>query len=291
MESKMKTTILIHNVKGGTGKTTITIFLGEYLRLKGHNTIILDLDYQQANACQYFTTQNVLNNHPVTLTNIIEYVVSNINELLNDDIDKYEKLKKMILDSLIDFESKNVKVFACIASNLGLEETNNKLLFNPIVIKYAFKIIKKALLSMFDVIVVDTPPSISPIVQSAYSAFDNLLIVSDIGEFGLTGINKSINLLKTFKHDNPNLNMLGILINKYENNNYNKAFLSNMEFIYSDILIKNIIHNYLDYQESILNRKFILSDGYVPKNPKSKELLLQTMEEIYKKLEAAHNEK
>jgi len=51
----VKTSILVHNVKGGTGKTTVAIFLAEYFRtVKKLNTVVVDLDYQQANACQYF---------------------------------------------------------------------------------------------------------------------------------------------------------------------------------------------------------------------------------------------
>jgi len=134
----VKTSILVHNVKGGTGKTTVAIFLAEYFRtVKKLNTVVVDLDYQQANACQYFTSQDVLVNKPVTLSTIIDYILNNRNDLLDDKLDKSNRLKQLILDSFVEFENdqRKHKMFGCLASNLNLEETNNKLLFNAINIK------------------------------------------------------------------------------------------------------------------------------------------------------------
>jgi chromosome partitioning protein len=280
----MKTTIFVHNIKGGTGKTTLSIFVAEYFRLLGKKVIVLDIDYQQANACQYFASQSILMEKPTTLSTIIDFCTSNLNQIVARDIFTINELKQMVYDSLVYFNDDINSNFACVASNLTLEEMNNKLFFMPFAIKNIIKAIKEILLEICDVIIVDTPPAISPLVQGVYNTFDNLLIVSDVGEFGLAGINKTLHSYESFKYENANLNLLGILINKYENNNINKAFFSHLELIYKDKLISNPLMNYIDYQESFLQRNFLLREDYAVKNKKAQMLLGTILKDVEKRV-------
>lgn len=292
-EGNMKTSIFVHNIKGGTGKTTVSLFLAEYFHLKKKSVIVLDVDYQQANACQYFASQSELMKKETTLSTIIDYCIANLNDIIKKDLYIYEDLKKMIYDSLIYFEEpldSKIK-FACVASNLTLEEVNNKLFFTPVAIKYISIALREILLNMCDIVIIDTPPAISPLVQGVYNAFDNLLIVSDVGEFGLAGINKTLQSYETFKFDNPKLNLLGILINKFENNNFNKAFFNNLELIYDTLLIDLPLPNYIDYQESFLQRQFVLQDNYMPKNKKAQTTLKSILSNIEKRLRESNDEK
>jgi len=66
------------------------------------------------------------------------------------------------------------------------------------------------------------------------------------------------------------LKFLGIVLNKFVNNNYNKVFLAEIEPIFNEDLFDSVLYNYTDYQESLLNRKFLLRKDYSTKNEKSR---------------------
>lgn len=270
-----KTSIIFHNIKGGTGKTTLSIMAAEYFHLKGLKTVVLDLDYQQANACQYFATQEDLINKNTTLLDVLVFINNNMENLISKkDIDIQMRVRGMLSNAIIAKHINESSItFGCVASNLDLVEIENKFKNDLVRTKYLLDIVKKNLYSLFDVIIIDTPPNYDGLVQSAYFGFDNLIIVTDVGEFGFTGIGKSLNNYNMSKIENNKLNLIGIAINKYARNNYSEIFYDSLKNYYDEIVITEPIYNYTDFQESIMSRNFLLSKNYKCKNARAKENL------------------
>lgn len=292
---KEKTSIIIANSKGGTGKTTISLMLAEYFnKIKNKKTIIIDLDYQQVNACQYFADQKTLINMKETsLYSIVNFIIENKEPLLTNDIKVINRLTDLIFQSIIfeqisDTENETTKDnldFGVIASNSYIRDLNSKILGDTTLNTLIFKQLKNILYNFFDVIIIDTPPEVEfSLVQSAMASVENLLIVTDVGEFGVIGIDKLLSMYKSNKYVfNQNFNLIGILVNRYKTTNMDEDFMSTLEIIYEDMLIPYPILDYVDYRQSILNRTFILSNEYKPTNKKAKENIKQVFEEINKR--------
>lgn len=281
----MKSSIIFHNIKGGTGKTTLSLMTAEYFYHMGYKTIVIDLDYQQANACQYFASQESLSNRSVTLLDILEFGYENMEGLLNNDVDSNIQMGRMLNDAIVVKETTDSSIaFGCIASNLELVNIETKLKNNLIKTKYLLKIVKKSLYSMFDIIIIDTPPNFDGLVQSAYFGFDNLLIVTDVGEFSFTGISKSLSNYRMSKIENEQLHLIGIVVNKYTHNNYSEVFFDALKNYYPEEVIPNPLYLYTDYQESMMTRQFVLNKDYKTKNKNSKKVLKTILSDIEERL-------
>lgn len=274
--------IIVHNAKGGTGKTTMAIFLAEYYSRKGYKTVVIDLDYQQANACEYFVSQSVLVEKEVVLLDIVKFIILNMEHLIKEDERYYEDIKVLVEKSLLDMKD-NSNLY-CIASKLTIDDMDRILGNNILNMQYTFLILKKVLYKMFDFIIVDTPPAITPTVQSAYSGFDSLLIVSDPSEFGCIGISKTLSFYNMLKNTNFYLDNVGILINRYESNIYSSMILERLRASYGDKIFNSVINKYVEYQESILLKQFILSENYKVKNKKCEIILRNFLNEMDQRL-------
>lgn len=77
----------------------------------------------------------------------------------------------------------------------------------------------------YDYIIIDTPPAISMAVLNALTASDYVIVPTQADIYGLKGLGKlaiTINSIK--RHSNPNIQVLGILLGRYDaRTNFTKA--------------------------------------------------------------------
>ena len=193
-----KSIISVINQKGGVGKTTTVINLATSLSILGQNNLIIDLD-PQGNA----TTGMGLSNNDEN---------NNIYNLL---------IKKISLEQSI--QKTNVERVDIIASNVnlsGLEVETANDSDRAFVLKQILEKEKKGLLSKYDNIFIDCPPSLSLLTIMSLVASEELLVPLQTEFFALEGITQLVKTIDRIKINlNPDLKVRGILLTMFDKRN------------------------------------------------------------------------
>ncbi len=196
-KAEKKTTIAVINQKGGVGKTTTVINLATSLSILGQNILIIDLD-PQGNATTGLGRSN----------NDEE---DNIYNLLIKKIEINKAIKKTEIKNL-DIIGSNVNL-----SGLEVETANDS--DRAFVLK---QILEKEnnLLSKYDNIFIDCPPSLSLLTIMALVASDELLVPLQTEFFALEGITQLVKTIDRIKVNlNPDLKVRGILLTMFDKRN------------------------------------------------------------------------
>jgi chromosome partitioning protein len=222
--------IAFTNQKGGVGKTTAAVCVAAGLKVRGFNSLLIDMDSQgNASAASGLiiedgrpTVKNLLTDggHPkdyITSTAALDIIPSN--NALKDIEDELIKGKRFDL------------------------------------LRDVLKPIKKA----YDYIIIDCPPSINVFTKNALAAADEIVIPVDLGYFSLLGLKQLLEEIDHIKeHLNPRIKIKGILACKYDRRTslseqvleilrhnfpgrvFNTVIKVNVEIVRSQIAQKNI---------------------------------------------------
>ncbi len=254
--------IAVINQKGGVGKTTTVINLASALSILGQNNLIIDLD-PQGNATTGLGKSN----------NDEE---QNIYNLLINKISLQEAIKKTEIKNL-DIIGSNVNL-----SGLEVETANDS--------NRAFvlqKILKEQhdLLSKYNNIFIDCPPSLSLLTIMALVASDELLVPLQTEFFALEGITQLVKTIDRIKINlNPQLKVKGILLTMFDKRNKLSSEVDRearnyfKEKVYKTVIPRNVrlseapSHGLpcVVYDKTCLGSKsyFKLADEFISNNPK-----------------------
>jgi cellulose biosynthesis protein BcsQ len=220
----MKTIAIYHN-KGGVGKTTTVVNLAAALSKKGKRVLIIDLD-SQANTTYAAGLMKFQDEDDDTLKdNNIYHVILNLNS-----------------HSIVDVARKGTFAFPSIdvipahISLLWEEKFLQDKTFAQT------RLVKKleAVKDIYDVVLIDTPPSLNLYAKIALIACDYLIIPSDLKPFANEGLKNVKNFIeeidefRTLISANP-INVLGVLPSKILTNAaYVKATLAKQERVVTE---------------------------------------------------------
>ena len=203
---KTKTTIAIANRKGGVGKTTTTIHLAYALTSLGKRVLMVDCDAQ-----------------------------ASLTAYAAEDPEQLEKEERTLLFALtgqapladLVIERPNAPDLIPSSESLSSAETG--------LLQQGKPILRKALAPLreaYDYILIDTPPTVSPMTVTAWTAADTLLIPA---RFDFTSARGIPQLFKTHLHLrnslNPRLWILGILPTVYPGFKHNRETLLEIQEI------------------------------------------------------------
>ena len=195
---KKKTTIAVINQKGGVGKTTTVINLASALSILGQNNLIIDLD-PQGNATTGLGGSN----------NDEE---KNVYNLLIKKIELKDVIKKTNVQNL-DIIGSNVNL-----SGLEVETANDS--NRAFVLKEILNKESNDLLTKYNNIFIDCPPSLSLLTIMALVASDELLVPLQTEFFALEGITQLVKTIDRIKVNlNPELMVRGILLTMFDKRN------------------------------------------------------------------------
>ncbi|WP_287244716.1 AAA family ATPase [Pseudoalteromonas sp.] len=194
MDKKTKI-IAIANHKGGCGKTTTTVNLASELAKIGLSVLMIDLD-PQANA-----SLHIGKDHP-------SEVSVTIAELL---LSEKEKLPLAVHDDT------HIKGVSLIYGSLELGKAEDKLKDDAPRPSEELREKINPLIGLYDVILIDCPPSLKLLTSNALAAATDLIIPIESGsQYGLYGVTDLLHHLQKIHRINPDLNLLGALLIRHD---------------------------------------------------------------------------
>lgn len=187
--------ITIANHKGGCGKTTTTVNLAAELARLNLSVLVIDLD-PQANASLHIGKKHP-SEMPVTIA-----------DLLLADLEK--------LPQAIDDET-HFEGVSLIYGSLKLGMTEDKL--KDEVPRPSEELREKIqpLIGLYDIILIDCPPSLKLLTSNALAAATHLIIPIESGsQYGMYGVTDLLYHLHKIRRINPDLELLGTLLIRHD---------------------------------------------------------------------------
>jgi chromosome partitioning protein len=208
-KNSMKTIAIYHH-KGGVGKTTVAINLAAALSKKGKRVLLIDID-AQANT--------------TFATGLIKFQFEEDDDLKDRNV--YHLLEKSDFNFIPDIVRKskffNKPEIDVIPSHITLIAYQSKLVgFGASRIRLAKKLEKVK--DEYDVVIIDTPPSLDVYAEAALTAADYLIIPSDLKPFSNQGLFSVTGFIKQQINENreglgkPPIEIMGVLPSKISTN-------------------------------------------------------------------------
>ncbi|NUN66413.1 ParA family protein [Pseudanabaena biceps] len=204
---KMKTIAIYHN-KGGVGKTTTVVNLAAALSKKGKRVLVIDLD-SQANT--------------TFATGLVKFEDEEFDDIENSNIlnvlqsEDFFSIEEVARKS--NFCNPSIDVVPAHINLMNAENELNQLDYSRMILAQKLKDVEHK----YDVVIIDTPPSLNFYARVALIACDFLIIPSDLKPYanqGLINVKDFIKKVNGFRKQISRnmIEILGVLPNKISTN-------------------------------------------------------------------------
>ena len=207
-------TITITNHKGGVGKTTTAQVLATGLTHRGYKVLGIDIDPQT----NFTYTAGI--------------------EQQDGKQDIYDLFKSHETISSLQAIQKTPTGFSMIAGALELAGADME--FSHQGREYILKEILEPLKNTYDYCIIDTPPTLGILTVNALTASQKIIVPVEADIYSLQGLSQLQGvIMNAKKYSNPNLQIAGLLITKYNPRAViNKSLKEELEAIASNLHTK-----------------------------------------------------
>ena len=201
----MGTVITVAMTKGGVGKTTTAVNVAAAFAMRGHSVCLVDLD-QQGNATYALTGQAKYNFNDVGLFDLLMTF-----GMLNRRIGNYiheTRIPNLHIIPATGMTNQILPLLAILKARHA-EMKEYQVLHACI----------EPLRSMYEVIIIDTPPAKDALTLSGIFAADQVLLPVNADKFSLDALVETCSLIQSInREDARDVDVLGVLLTKIERN-------------------------------------------------------------------------
>lgn len=198
--------IAIANHKGGCGKTATTVHLSAELAKLGMRVLVIDLDPQE-NASTHIGLK-----HPSEIDiSIRDLIIPNFDQPTLTSANK-EELIKQAIHTKTHFDGVSL-IYSSLRLTIDKDRIREK---EPRPMEVLKEVIDKVKYD-FDVILLDTPPSLEILTSNALAcATDYIVPIFSGSQYGMYGVVELQRYIDSLKRINPELNLLGALLVRHD---------------------------------------------------------------------------
>lgn len=224
--------VSVCSLKGGVGKTSVTLGLASAALHQEVNTLVIDLDPQGD------STLGLLG-EPATGIDIAEVLTSQ----------RTETVDRAIVET---------PWAEGAASYLDLipGSSRSALMDSPTPHPREVRRLRDALdkrTHQYDLVLIDCPPSLNGLTQTALAASDRSLVVSEPGFFAVTAADRALKLATEMREDNlaPRLMPLGLVVNRYRPRSVEHQYrLAELCELFGDKVLETVIEERVGLQQA-----------------------------------------
>jgi chromosome partitioning protein len=237
--------IVIANQKGGVGKSTTAINLSAACALNGKKVLLLDLD-PQGNSSLSFV-------EPQTINGSAFEFFTETSEPCGDFIYPTKVIKLDIIPSKINLAKLEAKLVGDFDAIFRLRDRLEEIRSN------------------YDMIFIDTPPTLGLITVNALVAANHVLIPIQSSYFALEGTDDLLETIeKVRSRPNPELELLGVLVTLFDKRtSLSKDVEQHIRQVFGKKAFRTVISRSVRLEESPAHKETIFT--YSPKSSGSLE--------------------
>jgi chromosome partitioning protein len=227
--------IAIANQKGGVGKTTTAINLAAAMAQKGKRVLLADLDPQANSTISFLDLQEV-------------------------DLSVYDLLTEPALPFSEVVKPTKIETLDILPARISLAKLEGKLV-GELDAPFRLKDRLDPVTRNYDVVIIDTPPTLGLITVNALVASTHLIVPIQSSYFALEGTDDLLETVERIKaRPNPQLEVLGVLVTLHDKRTtLSKDIFDQICQVFGDKVFETTISRSVRLEESPAYRESIFT--------------------------------